>query len=78
MTATARPDPLDENQRARLAAVYEALRLVIGEDRMASEVIDLAAYILTGERPPDPCSCLRGNVAYAPVPVTEPEPMPNV
>jgi hypothetical protein len=49
---TAPDDRLDDEQRLREACVYAAIRLAAGTDYNSSDVIDLAEYLRSGDRPP--------------------------
>jgi hypothetical protein len=42
-------DPLNAEQRLRLAALYAAREVVIGDSPLASEMVEFAHYILTGQ-----------------------------
>ena len=45
-------DPLDADQRARVAALYEVTRNILPEESMPETVCPIAHYIVTGQLPP--------------------------
>lgn len=47
-------ETLDRVQRTRLSALQAISRILVGEDVSASDLIDAAAYVVTGERVPPP------------------------
>jgi hypothetical protein len=44
-------DPLSPEQRARVAAAYEAARNILSDDPLPDDVVTVAHWIVTGQRP---------------------------
>jgi hypothetical protein len=44
-------DPLSPEQRARVAAAHEAARSILTDDPLADDVVTVAHWIVTGQRP---------------------------